>query len=145
MRVHREAPAERIYWGDLHSHTRLSWDGVGDGVFDYARYVSGLDFHAITDHSRSSEDGFTRGLGPEVWKEHGEAVDAHNESGKFVTLHAYEASFRAPYGHHNVYFRGAPGPLLSPERVTLPQLWSVFQASRDRRLRGLRLSSGGEA
>jgi glycosyltransferase involved in cell wall biosynthesis len=27
----------------------------------------------------------------------------------------------------------------------LPQLWSVFQASRDRRLHGLRLSSGGEA
>ena len=128
MRVHREAPAERIYWGDLHSHTHLSWDGVGDGVFDYARYVSGLDFHAITDHSRSPKDGFTRGLGPEVWKEQGAAVDAHNESGKFVTLHAYEASFRAPYGHHNVYFRGAPGALLSPERVTLPQLWSALEA-----------------
>lgn len=27
----------------------------------------------------------------------------------------------------------------------LPELWSVFQASRDRRLHGLRLSSGGEA
>ncbi len=128
MKVHREAPAERIYWGDLHSHTRHSWDGVGDRAFEYARNVSGFDFHAITDHSRSSEDGFTRGLGPGLRPEIGEAVDAHNDPGEFVTLHAYEASFRAPYGHHNMYFRGAPGALLSPERVTLPELWNAMVA-----------------
>ena len=124
MRVHPHAPAERLFWGDLHSHTRHSFDGVGDGAFDYARYVSGLDFHAVTDHSQTPQDGFTRGLEPAVWREHVEVVDAHNAPGAFVTLHAYEASFRAPYGHHNVYFRGAPGPLLAPDRVTLPKLWS---------------------
>ena len=68
MQVFAEAPAERIYWGDLHSHTRHSFEGVGDGVFDYARYVSGLDFHAVTDHSQTAVDGFTRGLGPRVWE-----------------------------------------------------------------------------
>ena len=128
MRVHQKPPAKRIYWGDLHSHTRHSWDGVGDRAFEYAQRVSGLDFYAVTDHSRSSEGGYTRGLGPDVWKEYTEAVDAHNQRGKFVTLHAYEASFPTPYGHHNVYFRAAPGPLLSPERVTLPELWKSMTA-----------------
>ena len=56
------------------------------------------------------------GLGPHVWEEYTAATDAHHAPGEFVTLHAYEASFPAPWGHHNVYFRGAPGPLLSPSR-----------------------------
>ena len=130
MQVFAEAPAERIYWGDLHSHTRHSFDGVGDGVFDYARYVSGLDFHATTDHSQTSVDGFTRGLGPAVWEEYRAATEANHAPGEFVTLHAYETSFRSPFGHHNVYFRGAPGPLLAPQTVTLPELWARLEAGQ---------------
>ena len=126
MQVFGEAPEARIYWGDLHSHTRHSFDGVGTGVFDYARYVSGLDFHAVTDHSQAAVAGFTRGLGPHVWAEHRAETDAHNAPGEFVTLHAYEASFQAPHGHHNVYFRGTPGPLLAPQRVGLPELWAAM-------------------
>ena len=129
MEVFAERPAEQIWWGDLHSHTEHSFDGVGSGVFDYARWVSGLDFHAMTDHSNGlAREGFTRGLGPHVWEEYTAATDAHHAPGEFVTLHAYEASFRAPWGHHNVYFRGAPGPLLSPSQVTLPQLWAALTA-----------------
>ena len=130
MEVFGEAPSERVYWGFLHSHTRHSFDGVGDGVHDYARYVSGLDFHAMTDHSQTSADGFTRGLGPEVWDEYQATTDAHNRPGEFVALHAYEASFQSPYGHHNVYFRGTPGPLLAPQRVTLPELWNSLAAGQ---------------
>ena len=130
MQVFAEAPAERIYWGDIHSHTRHSFDGVGDGVFDYARYVSGLDFHAVTDHSQTSVGGFTRGLGPRVWEEYQEATEASYAPGEFVTLHAYEASFRAPFGHHNVFFRSAPGPLLAPQTMTLPELWAQLEAGQ---------------
>ncbi len=129
MEVFAEPPAERTWWGDLHSHTGHSFDGVGAGVFDYARRVSGLDFHAMTDHSSGpAREGFTRGLGPHVWEEYTAAADAHHAPGEFVTLHAYEASFPAPWGHHNVYFRGAPGPLLSPSQVTLPELWAALTA-----------------
>ena len=127
MEVFAEPPAERTWWGDLHSHTGHSFDGVGSGVFDYARRISGLDFHAMTDHSSGpAREGFTRGLGPHVRDEYAAATDAHNAPGEFVTLHAYEASFPAPWGHHNVYFRGAPGPLLSPAQVTLPELWAAL-------------------
>jgi len=45
-------------------------------------------------------------------------------------LHAYEASFYAPYGHHNVYFRDQPGPLLDPDTVTLPELWKALKAGQ---------------
>ena len=99
MEVFAERPAEQVWWGDLHSHTGYSFDGVGSGVFDYARWVSGLDFHAMTDHSNGpARDGFTRGLGPHVWDEYTAATDAHHAPGEFVTLHAYEASFPAPWG-----------------------------------------------
>ena len=129
MEVSAERPAEQTWWGDLHSHTGHSFDGVGSDVFDYARWVSGLDFHAMTDHSSGpAREGFTRGLGPHVWEDYTAATDAHHAPGEFVTLHAYEASFPAPWGHHNVYFRGAPGPLLSPSQVTLPELWAALTA-----------------
>jgi hypothetical protein len=129
MEAFAERPAEQTWWGDLHSHTEHSFDGVGSDVFDYARWVAGLDFHAMTDHSSGpAREGFTRGLGPHVWEEYTAATDAHHAPGEFVTLHAYEASFPAPWGHHNVYFRGAPGPLLSPSQVTLPELWAALTA-----------------
>ena len=130
MEVFTERPAEQTYWGDLHSHTEHSFDGVGSQVFDYARWVSGLDFHAMTDHSSTGRRAKASrgGLGPHVWDEYTAATDAHHAPGEFVTLHAYEASFPAPWGHHNVYFRGAPGPLLSPSQVALPELWAALAA-----------------
>lgn len=130
MRVNAGDPERRVYWGDLHSHSRYSWDGVGSASFDYARHVSALDFYALTDHS-SPPGQFTRGLGPHVWQEYNALTDKHYEPGRFVTLHAYEASFGTPYGHHNVYFRQGPGPLLAPGDATgLPELWKALTAGK---------------
>ncbi len=124
--VHADMPEAAIYWGDLHSHTRYSWDGVGDFPFDYARHVAGLDFYAMTDHSRTPDKGRTRGLGPHVWDEYTARTEAANDPGRFVALHGYECSFGRPYGHHNVYFRGGPGALIAPESHSLPQLWDAL-------------------
>lgn len=123
-----EAPERLVYWGDLHSHTHHSWDGVGSNAFEYARDVSGLDFYAMTDHSLPVEKQGTRGLHPGVWDDYTAETEAHHEPGRFVTLHAYECSFGRPYGHHNVFFRGAPGALRNPHEVTLPELWEVLEA-----------------
>jgi len=128
MSVETRTGGRKIYWGDLHSHTQHSWDGVGYNSFQYARHVSGLDFYAVTDHSRTRQDQFTQGLGPHIWETYTAQTDRYNEPEQFVTLHAYEASFRAPYGHHNVFFRDSPGPLLSPEKITLPRLWQSLTA-----------------
>ena len=84
----------------------------------------------MTDHSQTAVDGFTRGLGPQVWEEYQEATEANYAPGEFVTLHAYEASFRAPFDHHNVFFRGAPSPLLAPQTMTLPELWAQPEAGQ---------------
>jgi Protein of unknown function (DUF3604) len=128
MKVFEREPKWKIYWGELHSHTHYSWDGVGDDNFRYARYVSGLDFYAMTDHCEPPVGELTQGLGPHVWKEYTAKADRYYQPGEFVTLHAYEASFGAPYGHHNVFFRGKPGPLLVHGNVTLSELWDALKA-----------------
>ena len=130
IRVNEREPALQTYWGDLHSHSGYSWDGVGATSFEYARHVSALDFYAMTDHSATA-GAYTRGLGPHVWKEYNAVTEKHNDPQRFVTLHAYEASFGAPYGHHNVYFRGSPGPLVAPGNNTaLPELWKALTAGQ---------------
>lgn len=129
MRVHAEEPELATYWGDLHSHTRYSWDGVGDGSFAYARYVSGLDFYAATDHAMVPDrEGRPRGLAGHLWDVYTARTERHHDPGRFVTLHAYECSMITPYGHHNVYFAGEPGPLLAPQETSLPELWEALTA-----------------
>ncbi len=130
IQVHLAQPSDQIYWGDLHSHTRFSAsDAVGwpEDAYEYARHISGLDFYAMTDHSGPVEPIVNR-LTRKEWKEYSDLAERHNLPGQFVTLHAYEASFYAPYGHHNVYFRDEPGPLFDPDTVTLPELWQALKA-----------------
>ena len=132
IEAYRSQPPEQIYWGDLHSHTRFSAsDAVGrpEDAYEYARYISGLDFYAMTDHSGPIDTMVSR-LTQKEWKEYCDLAERHHLPGQFVTLHAYEASFYAPYGHHNVYFRDQPGPLLDPDTVTLPELWKALKAGQ---------------
>jgi hypothetical protein len=125
VKVFDREPEMKIYWGDLHSHTHYSSDGVGHNNFEYARYTSGLDFYAMTDHS--SPDGIGPNT-PEVWAEYSALVDKYYDPGKFVTLHAYECSLGSPYGHHNVFFRGRPTGLPVPEGMGLFNLWQSLRA-----------------
>ncbi len=125
IEVSSTMPEEMLYWGDLHSHTQFSKaDGLGAGekAYEYARHISGLDFYAMTDHSDA------QALTAADWPAYSGLAERFYAPGDFVTLHAYEASFYAPFGHHNVYFRGKPGPLLSPDNLTLPELWKALKA-----------------
>lgn len=121
-------PARQLYWGDLHSHTHYSWDGVGDQSFDYARHTSGLDFYARTDHAMAPKGDVLSGLSEKAWAEYCAQADKYNDPGKFVTLHAYECSFGRPYGHHNIYFRDRPGPLVYPSETALEAMWKMMTA-----------------
>lgn len=126
--VSKDEPLNSIYWGDLHSHSRHSWDGVGDDSFGYARNVTGLDFYALTDHSvEPPNTTTTRGLSARTWSEYTAQTERFNDPPHFVTLHAYECSFGNPFGHHNVYFRDQPGALAYPSKVTLPELWKMLR------------------
>ncbi len=124
IRVHPTEPEERVYWGDLHSHTEVSHDGIGSGrdAYEYARHVAGLDFYARTDHDSSFEPGY------EVadFDRYVRLADEWNEPGRFATLHGVEVSFGAPFGHHNVYFRGDPVQVADEFNSTLPELWKAL-------------------
>ncbi|MEM7182517.1 MAG: DUF3604 domain-containing protein, partial [Spirochaetota bacterium] len=126
MIVSQEPAQQQLFWGDIHSHSHFSHDGVGQDPFSYGRNITRLDFYARTDHSWVPEAGFTHGLANHAWEEYIALADDYNEPGRFATLHAYEASFGSPFGHHNVYFRGKPGPLLAPQVVTLPEMWELL-------------------
>lgn len=134
MKVFEREPKLKIYWGELHSHTHYSFDAAGHDSFRYARYVSGLDFYAMTDHAEPKAGKYRMGLGAEVWEEYKAETEKYYDPGHFVTLHAYECSFGAPYGHHNVFFRGKPNVLFisgdaeHPGMGSLSDLWNALKA-----------------
>jgi len=121
VRVFASAPVRRVFWGDIHSHTQLSADGLGSGedAYAYARYVSGLDFLSRTDHASYFESGNAIA----DFEACADLADAHDAPGSFVALQGYEVSFDSPYGHHNVYFRGRPTLPGDEYTMTLPELW----------------------
>ncbi len=103
-----EPPEQRLYWGDIHGHTRLS-DGLGspEQYYTFGREQACLDFCAIADHSQYISD--------EDWEHIQEATRQFNEPGRYVTLLGYEVSLNAPKPRHGdkcVYYPGDTGPLL---------------------------------
>ena len=112
--------SKRLYWGDLHGHTTYS-DGSGlpEDAYKFARYVSLLDFAALTDHS----EHFLR-IGDidlfNLFQKYIEITNSFNIAGKFVTLVAMEWTPKyviigqdVSFGHINVYFRGNSMPYFS--------------------------------
>lgn len=110
VQVQDHLPPYNIYWGDLHSHSRYSFDGYGADPFAVARDVACLDFYALADHaSNALKKG--DGLVEAEWNATKQQVVRYHAPGKFVTIPAYEFSAAPPSGHHNVYFN-APDELV---------------------------------
>src|SRR5262249_11057883 len=125
IRVFAREPEAKTYWGELHSHSSISADGIGKDPFTYARDAARLDFFASTEHA--DDDGNPRGdaIRPEEWQSIRNQVEKFYEPDRFVTLLAYECSFPAPYGHHNVFFRTVSGtPCPAGLMVSVENLWS---------------------
>ena len=115
-----ELPDEQVYWGDLHSHARRSFDATGDLPFNYARDVARLDFYALTDH--------VEGLSDEMWQEMRLATQDWYDPGCFATVLGYEATFPAPWAHHNVYFRDDGDVRIGRHNGTVQDLWQQLVA-----------------
>jgi hypothetical protein len=115
--------ATQILFGDLHVHTTFSADAFlrsipllhGEGshppadACDFARYCSGLDFFALTDHAES--------LTPRSWRETRESIRQCNAvagdptAPDLVAFTGFEwsqvgATPEQHYGHKNVIFSG---------------------------------------
>jgi hypothetical protein len=114
--------AKQILFGDLHVHTTFSIDAFlrslpmlqGEGAHppadacDFARFCSGLDFWAITDHAEA--------ISPQHWQETKESIrqcnavsgDPHNPDVVAFLGWEWTQVGRTPaehYGHKNVIFR----------------------------------------
>jgi len=89
----------RIYRGDLHRHTDISSDGVGDGsLMDLHRYaldVAALDFILVADHNMGNDREYS-------WWRTQKANDLYTVPGTFISMYGYERSVRYPNGHRNV-------------------------------------------
>ena len=104
--VRAGAPRERIYWGDIHTHTMYS-DGRGtpEETYDFGKRISALDFTAVTDHSFLTEDW--------MWEDIKKTANRFYQPGRFVTFLAYEWSGQTDVGgDHNVYTTDPDMPII---------------------------------
>jgi hypothetical protein len=93
----------RIYRGDLHRHTDLSGDGIGDGsILDLHRYsldAAALDYILVTDHNMGQDNEY-------CWWQTQKANDLYTVPGNskrgFISMYGYERSVPYPNGHRNV-------------------------------------------
>jgi len=126
IRVRRQPSAERIYWGDLQSHSTISKDALGSSDFEFARDLARLDFFASTEHSDDDRDeAYERnGITAREWEHIRRRVRDFYVPGRFVTLHAYECTLLA--GHRCVYSRSehlVPWTALQVHQ-SVQRLWS---------------------
>lgn len=88
-----------IYRGDIHRHTDISSDGVGDGsLLDLHRYgldAAAFDYILITDHNMGQDNEY-------CWWRTQQANDLYTVPGKFISMYGYERSMPYPNGHRNV-------------------------------------------
>ncbi len=106
VRVHETVPENRIYWGDLHTHTKYS-DGRGtpQEMYEFGRKYSAIDFCAVSDHAFTTTDW--------MWDEIQQVSNQMNEPGRYVSFLGYEWSGPSDVGgDHNVYTVGDSMPLI---------------------------------
>ncbi|MBV9123305.1 MAG: hypothetical protein JO112_08110 [Planctomycetes bacterium] len=88
-----------IYRGDIHRHTDISADGMGDGsLLDLHRYAldaAALDFVFVTDHNMGQDNEY-------CWWRTQKANDLYTVPGAFISMYGYERSVPYPDGHRNV-------------------------------------------
>jgi hypothetical protein len=89
----------RIYRGDMHRHTDISPDGVGDGtLMDLHRYAldaAALDFIVVTDHNMGGDKEYP-------WWRTQKSNDLYTLPNAFISMYGYERSVPYPNGHRNV-------------------------------------------
>jgi hypothetical protein len=141
VRVTAEPPSRRVYWGDLHLHSRFS-DGTGaiETGMRFGRDVMALDVVAYTDHDTM---GFfippqlqRRRMHRRYFDRMKTTAERFHDPGEFVTLLGYEWTKQPNVGGHvNVYFDGVDEAelfdSLARETNTYEALWSRLRTWRN--------------
>ena len=95
----------RILRGDLHRHTDISSDGIGDGaLIDFYRYAltaGQFDFMMVGDHQYGGDN--VPGVEYNWWRTE-KSEDIFGVPGRFLPLYGTERSIPYPNGHRNTVF-----------------------------------------
>jgi hypothetical protein len=101
------APAQQVFFGNLHSHTSYS-DGSGtpDEAYTHARDVAKLDFLAITEHNHKEAGKIA--TNPALYSGTDPAslistAGRFNKDGRFVAIYGQEFSSISSGNHGNVF------------------------------------------
>jgi hypothetical protein len=132
-----DAPAYRIFWGDLHVHSTYSnccqWSCQDpEFAYWYARDVTHLDFAAVADHLRGIAADERR------WPRLQQLVRQYDAPGRFVPFLAFESSHKSGFGgDNNAYLADSDAPYFWADRedmrgnnpaVPLNHLWRFLDA-----------------
>lgn len=106
IQVQASDPRQKLYWGDLHTHTIESMGrGTPAEMYELGQRVAALDFLSVTDHSFLVDDP--------AWRRIRETTNRFYKPGRFVTFLGYEWSGMSPVGgDHNVYTVDSDMPLI---------------------------------
>ncbi len=116
--VEQAGKTYRIYRGDLHRHTDISTDGVGDGsIMDLHRYgidAAAMDFILVGDHNMGNDNEYN-------WWRTQKANDLYTVPGAFISMYGYERSVPYPNGHRNVIWTERGHRTLPLPQVAIPK------------------------
>jgi hypothetical protein len=108
----------RIYRGDLHRHTDISTDGIGDGsLMDLHRYgldAAAFDYIMVGDHNMGQDNEYS-------WWRTQKANDLYTVPGAFISMYGYERSVPYPNGHRNVIWVKRGHRTLPLPRAVIPK------------------------
>jgi uncharacterized protein DUF3604 len=110
MLYQEDTTTYKIFWGELHGHTKYS-DGYesANDYYTFAKEKALLDFAAITDHDveLDAPDYTVK----EMWQKNQSANSKLNKPSNFITILGWEWSpnritqtTEYPYGDHNIYY-----------------------------------------
>ena len=111
----------RLFFGDPHVHSRLSYDleGEPDVLYHVARDVADLDFAVLTENDGTR---FTEPLTPADWEQSRRWADLFNEPGRFTTFVAWEYTLHTRPGHPES--RNSHRSVIYPDRAAEIISWT---------------------
>lgn len=133
----------RIYWGDVHAHSLVS-DGSGspDESYYYGRYISRLEFMALTDHGEDFTLFDRSKTGTAEFRSYTQATSNAYAPGEFVSFFGAEwtttyadqplifvpgAIILSTGGHYTCIFSDDSMPIFSAiTEKTTDDLWTVL-------------------
>ena len=130
----------RLFFGDPHVHSHLSYDlpGEADELYHFARDVAGLDFVAFTENDATR---FTEPLTPDDWERSKRLAETFNNPGVFTAFIGWEYTLHAnPYypksydSHRSVLFPGGDGRVVSWTDDAAPTTRDMVSAFEDERV-----------